>query len=187
MPAQRDTWLEGTRHQRAGHHLEGQPRAAVVRLLVHGFFEQRTCGVDVLLFANHEGCALGQGTRALLGAVGHGHQAFEELAQVLLRAAALEDRDQSLEGLAELRLRVDGRQIVSSSARLVARELFEHGDLVQQHGLCGGGVVALQLFTKPGNRCAGHVGVGRIDVAAFGGLEVLVIRFCDRGAYSTVQ
>ena len=76
-----------------------------------------------------------QGAGALFGRLGDAHQALQQLTEVLVRLAALDDGDQALERLAEVRVSVDRAQLVARAARLVPERLRQDAQLVQKDGL----------------------------------------------------
>jgi len=124
--------------------LECEPHRRVVGRFFRGLLEQGPRAFGVGLVVLDEERLIEERTGALVRGRSDLHQTIEELAEIFERLPPLDDRDQALERLGELRLGVDGGELVTGRRGLVAEGLLEHADLVEEHGLaCGGGARGL--------------------------------------------
>ena len=116
--------------------LQGQPRA---RLLRDGSPLDLAClarrGLGICNIAGHVGLVgrpHQQGTDLLFRGRRRAREGVEQLTQVLQAAALLEQPHQPLERLPEVRVRVEGGQVVARGGGLVGGPLLEVRDLGQE-------------------------------------------------------
>ena len=73
----------------------------------------------------------------LVGRLRDAPERLDELSEVPERATPLEQPEEAIDRLAELRIRVEGGQVVPRGGRFVARALFDLADLVKEPRLPG--------------------------------------------------
>jgi hypothetical protein len=115
--------------------LERQPYRGIFGRLLGGLFGQGSSARRIILVVQQEEGLLEQRTRALRRAHCHLHQAIQQLAEVLVGLAPLDDGDQAFEWLGEVRFDVDRGQLITRGGGLVTLRFLEDAHLVKQDRL----------------------------------------------------